>query len=645
MTSWLQKTLLRKAQVAGLLGPEIAAAVDQRIAAGQAHEDRGEAAAALACYQQALELDPNSAKAHLNAGNAQRALGNSGLALQSYRRAAELNPAGAGARFNLGTVLMAERQFGEAAVAYRAALALRPDWAEAWVGLGCALEESGDASGAARAYAKALELMPEHAGAANNLSELQRKQLDVAGARRTLEEFLRAAPGHPELLQRLAQLEIDAGRLQRGLELQRALLEQQPEDLNAWNVLLFNLCCLPGVSAEDNLREHRRFGAMLESRIAARPQRRPQAGDEGRKLRVGYVSGDFRTHPVANFIYPVLRSHDRGRFEVYCYHTLDNADGLTAELRALSDHWREAGALDDEALADQIQRDGIDLLIDLAGHSTGNRLPLFARKPAPLQFTWLGYLNTTGLSRMDYRLCDAYTDPVGVAEHWHCERPARLPHSQWCYDQRIVEVGAPGPLPRLRHGYWTFGSVNNYRKLNAAVYAAWAALLKAIPDSRLRLYSFENAESGERALDALAGLGIERGRLSWHLRTGPQGHFDSFADFDVALDSFPYNGATTTCDALLLGVPVLAVAGTRAIARGGVSLLSSIGLQDWIADAEDALAAVAQRQLADVEAVARLRRDLPRRLRESPLMDAAQFTRGLEAQYDAAWRRWCAGGG
>ncbi len=270
---------------------------------------------------------------------------------------------------------------------------------------------------------------------------------------------------------------------------------------------------------------------------------------------------------------------------------------------------------------------------------------MFARKPAPAQFTWLGYLGTTGLTRMDYRLCDSHTDPVGVAEHWHSETPARLPDSQWCYDQRIVSLPAASPLPRLARGYWTFGSFNNYRKLNEQVFAAWADVLKAIPESRLRLFSFENAESGDRALAALAARGIESHRLSWHLRTSPQGHFDSFADIDVALDSFPYNGATTTCDALLMGVPVLAVAGERSLARGGVSLLNTIGMPDWIAESEQLLAPIARRQLADVETISQLRAELPLRMRKSALMDASRFTRNLESLYHSAWRRWCESAG
>lgn len=614
--------------------------VEELIAAGNTLEDQGEPAAALARYRKALELDPRSARAHLNAGNAQRMLGDNAAALASYRQATALDPDSAGAQFNLGIALLAQGMPDAAAQACQAALRLRPEWADAWITLGYALEESGSLEQAVEAYQRALAFQPAHPGAASNLSALQLRRLDVPGARRTLSAYLQHAPDDRGLLQRLAFLEMDAGRIAESLAIQRRLVEQQPDDYTAWSVLFFHSCYDPDLDAAEHFALQRRFGQLLEASVQTLPLPRPTADERERKLRVGYVSGDLCLHPMANFVAPLLRCHDRQRFEVYCYHTQDNADWLSTELRALSDHWREAGTLDDEALARLIQQDRIDILVDLAGHSGGNRLGVFARKPAPLQYTGLGYLGSTGLTRMDYRLCDNRTDPPG-AEAWQTETPARLPDSQWCYEQRTATVPQPSPLPRLARGHWTFGSVNNYRKLNPQVFAAWAALLHAVPDSRLQLYSFENAESGERALEALAAHGIERARLGWQLRGGPQQYFESFAGIDVALDSFPYNGATTTCDALLMGVPVLAVAGSRAIARGGLSLLETIGLSDWIADSPQQLAEVARRQLADMAAMARLRDELPRRMRASPLMDAPRFTRHLESQYDAAWHRWC----
>ncbi|MDR3389188.1 MAG: tetratricopeptide repeat protein [Rudaea sp.] len=617
------------------------AAAEQLISSGQALEDNGQPAEALTQYLQAIERAPQSAKACLNAGNAYRLLQDNPAAIGMYRRAAKLDPASAAAQLNLGTALLVDAMTGPAEQAYREALRLRPDMVEAWVGLGCVLDTGERTPEAIVAYTRALEIQPAHAGAASNLSSVYMKMLDVGAARQTLVDFLRHCPDDRMILQTLAAIEEGAGRIGESLAIQRALVEREPFDFRAWSMLIFNSCYVPELTAQDCLDECRRFGHALEVRVPARSLLRPTSGEVERRLRVGYVSADFRIHPVANFMHPVLRCHDRGSFEVFCYHAWKESDRITADLKTVSDHWRDVATCDDDGLADIIQQDRIDILVDLSGHSGGNRLGVFARKPAPIQFTWLGYLGTTGLSRMDYRLCDARTDPVGVAEAWQTEIPARLPDSQWCYDQRIVAVPAVTPLPRSTRGFWTFGSFNNYRKLNDRVLAAWAQVLKAIPDSRLRLFSFENAESGERAVATLTGHGIERRRIDWLLRTSPEDHFDAFADIDIALDSFPYNGATTTCDAFFMGVPVLVVDGERSIARGGTSLLNTIGLADWIADTEQQLPAVAQRQLASVDSIARLRAELRPRMRGSALMDAARFTQGLEAQYRSAWHRMC----
>lgn len=642
MKFWRDRTFLRtRAATATPVDSGNAAVVDELIVSGQTLEDAGRPAEALSHYLNAIERDPQSAKACLNAGNAYRLLENNAAAVTMYRRATELDPESAPARLNLGTTLLVEGFSGPAEEAYRIALKLRPDMVEAWIGLGYVLEERQAIEEAIAAYARALEIQPDHAGAASNLSGLHVKLLDVAAARETLREFLRHNPDDRMILQTLAAVEEGAGRLGESLAIQRALVERQPHDFAAWSMLLFNFCYMPELTAEECLQECRRFGNALESQIPARTLIRPTRGEVNRRLRVGYVSGDFKIHPITNFIHPILRCHDRQDFEIFCYHTLNNADHITAELKVVADHWRVVASCDDDSFADTVQHDRIDILVDLSGHSGGNRLGVFARKPAPLQFTWLGYLGSTGLTRMDYRLCDAYTDPIGVAEDWQTETPARLPDSQWCYEQLLVSVPVVTQLPRSTREFWTFGSFNNFRKLNDRVFAAWAEILKAVPHSRLRLFSFENRESGERAVAALTSLGIENERVEWVLRTSPDGHFASFADIDIALDSFPYNGATTTCDALLMGVPVLVVAGERPVARGGVSLLNTMGLSDWIAESEPQLPAVAQRQLASIESVARLRSELRPRLRASALMDAARFTRNLEAQYRSAWHRCC----
>ena len=420
------------------------------------------------------------------------------------------------------------------------------------------------------------------------------------------------------------------------------MVQEDPADFPVHTVLLFTLNFLPEITPQDLFEAHRRFGALMQQQIAALPlPLPPRERDPQRRLRVAYVSPDFHNHPIARFIIPVLRQHDRGVVEVFCYHCHKRSDDITLEIRGVSDHWRDVAGLDDAELAAQVQADGIDLLIDLAGHTTGSRVSLFAMKPAPVQMTWLGYLGTTGLSRMDYRLTDAHADPVGASEHLHTEALLRLPHSQWCYQPQLPAFDST-PLPYLGRGSWTFGSYNNFTKLNPQVFAAWAAVLKRFPGSRLKLFAILNEEVAQWVGAGFAKEGITSDRIQCIGRLSISEYFGSASEVDVALDSFPYSGGTTTCDNLMMGLPVATIAGSRTIARSGVSLLTTMGLSDWIADSPQALPDLLERQLADPQRLAALRAELPTRLRNSPLMDAPQFTRDLERLYREAWQRWCA---
>jgi predicted O-linked N-acetylglucosamine transferase (SPINDLY family) len=266
---------------------------------------------------------------------------------------------------------------------------------------------------------------------------------------------------------------------------------------------------------------------------------------------------------------------------------------------------------------------------------------VFARKPAPLQYTWLGYLSTTGLDAIDYRLCDRHTDPPGVAEAWQVEMPARMPDSQWCYSP-LFEVPQPGPLPRLQNGYWTFGSTNQIAKLNRHCLAVWARVLNSVRDSRLRVLGAGDAWVGERLLREFGRHGIAPSRIDLVGRLPLRDYLASYKAVDILLDSFPYNGGTTTCDSLLMGVPVATIAGDRSIARGGVSLLGTVGLGDWIAADEDALPELLLRKTADAAGMAALRAELPPRMRASPLMDGPRYARNFSALLRDAWRSWCA---
>ena len=613
--------------------PVDAQALDDLIVQGNGCEDRGDYTEALEIYQRAVAMSPDSARAHLNLGNAQSKLGRQSHAIASYRHAAALRPDWLPPHLNLGALLLRKPDAAAAEACYREALRLAPDSADAWTGLGCALDTRSDE--AEVAFRKSLALVPAHSGTVTRLALWLRERGRARDALQELRNALNTNPADALLLRTHGEMLAGVGEYSDACAAYRCVLKSAPHDWNAWSNLLWVLNFMPEMDAMQVLAEHRRFGeAMAQTLVPA--QAAPPRRVRGR-LKIGYVSPDFRRHSVSCFIEPVLRSHDRKRFEVHCFYNYASGDDVTQRLFELADHWHEIAGMTDADVAQRIRDNGIDILVDLAGHTAENRLGVFARKPAPVQFTWLGYLCTTGLRAIDFRLCDAYTDPPGLAEAWQVETPMRLPDSQWCYLPQ-VELPPPSPLPRLANGHWTFGSFNQESKLNAAALGAWAGILRAMPGSRLRVLGVTCDLVEEMIRGVFAAHGVDASRIDVVGRLPIDAYFSAYADVDVALDTFPYNGATTTCDALLMGVPVAAVAGSRAIARGGVSLLTTMGLSDWIAASPDALADMVSARLREPDRLAELRRELPARMRASPLMDGASFAKNVEAIFERVWR-------
>ncbi|MGH8172568.1 MAG: tetratricopeptide repeat protein [Rhodanobacteraceae bacterium] len=611
--------------------------VAELITQGNALEDAGDAAGALELYERAASADPQSWRAHLNAGNALRLLARSDDAANAYRRSIRIHPEFAGGHLNLGNVLIADpSSISAAAESYRNATRLRPDWAEAWFGLGCALERVPDSNAAIAAYREALKHEPNHAKSCVNLAGLLRKAGESRAARMILAEILQRDPGYVPALLAQAELFKQSGDSESAVEAYRKVLDITPDDDAIASTYLFALNFVPGIRPETVLAEHRKFGDSITRRVATLPSRAPTRTHD--RLRIGYVSPDFRRHSVSCFMEPLLRHHDRSNVEVHCYYNHAQRDDITERLIELSDHWHEIEELDDESVARNLRADEIDVLVDLAGHTTGNRLGIFARKPAPIQVTWLGYLCTTGLEAIDYRLCDGYTDPVGLSENWQVETPLRMPDSQWCYQPQVT-LPTPSALPRLANGHWTFGSFNQSSKLNQQLLDDWAQLLRGIPDSRLRLVGIADDTLEERIRTTFAARDIAAERVEIVGRIPIESYFECYRDVDIALDSFPYNGATTTCDALLMGVPVASICGDRAITRGGLSLLSTVGLSDWVAQSSDDIVELLRGQTRDVQRIANLRADLPARMRASPLMDGPRFARNTESLFREAWQR------
>jgi predicted O-linked N-acetylglucosamine transferase (SPINDLY family) len=391
-------------------------------------------------------------------------------------------------------------------------------------------------------------------------------------------------------------------------------------------------CQDPGQLFQEHLEwgRHCPHSAMLHKR---------PSDNEGRPLRIGYLSPDFCSHPVAFFIEPLLARHDRSSFEVFCYSDVAHPDGITTHFRRLVPAWRDIRHLSDDELARRIHADRIDILVDVAGHTANNRLRVFACKPAPLQVTWLGYPNTTGLAAMDYRLTDAWADPPGETEHWHSETLIRLQGGFLCYRPlEGVSVTAP---PCLTTRHVTFGSFNNLAKVTPEVIAVWSRLLRRVPTARLLLKTkpLRDKDTQEAVYEQFARYGVDRGRvdlIGWVEKMGD--HMGLYGRVDIALDTFPYNGTTTTCEALWMGVPVVTLAGGTHAGRVGVSLLSRIGLSEFIAGTPDEYIELAVQLANDRERLDRLRNHLRGQVAASSLCDAESFARNVEASYRTIWQ-------
>jgi protein O-GlcNAc transferase len=398
-----------------------------------------------------------------------------------------------------------------------------------------------------------------------------------------------------------------------------------PESQEAWSALLLSLNNRDDLTAHQVLAEHLRFGEAFPAEAGPPAAAARRLGDRTR-MRIGFLSGDFIQHPVALFLRPVLVHRNRAQFEIYCYSNNAREDAMTRDLRSLAEHWRVVAGLDDAAAAHVIRADALDVLVDLSGHSARSRVLLFNRRCAPAQATWLGYLNTTGLDAADFRICDRHTDPAGT-EEMHTETLARLPHSQWCYLPAFDFP--PAPARTAQEGV-VFGSFNHASKLSDHCIELWCRVLRAVPGSTLRVHAVPKGSATATLLRRFADRGIERGRIAVFPRVDIAAYFAAIADVDIAMDTFPYNGGTTTCDVLWTGVPLVALAGDRPAARSGVSLLATVGARDLIANSDAEYVAVNVRLATDAAWRHALRATLRQRMRASPLMDAPRFVREFE---------------
>jgi protein O-GlcNAc transferase len=582
---------------------------------GETYRHLGDVAKALPCFAKAIELRPELYIAYRSAADAAiAAIENA----EKPEHARELARLAVRYRRTLGTLLRRIRH-PEALPVLREALDLDPFDVETLRELGACLSDWGIASEAVEIFQRALALDPANP---NTFSQLGTALYHLRRWNEDQEAFraaLRIDPRHKVARANL----VTCG-------LMRWLYEDEP-------------------TADDVYQRHREWGAAITAELAATaaaeaaPLRNTR--DPDRKLRVAFLSGDFKNHPVAQFFRPLLERHDPTAIEIYCYTEKERTSDYTPVLQKLGGIWRiESINAPDAALRAQLRADAIDIAIDLSGQTAGTRLEALAIRATPVTATWLGYPATTGLSTIDWRITDALADPPGY-ERYFTEKLLRLPDGFLCYEPRFENIPAVSPVPALARGAITFGSFNNALKLTPATMRCWAAILAAVPGARLVLKAGYLADPVVRSsIEAqFSTLGIELSRVELRGHLADMGdHFSAYAEIDIALDPLIYNGTTTTCEALSMGVPVVSLIGDRHAARVGFDLLSRVGLSELAAPDRDGYVALAAKLAGDLTRLQRVRGELRERMRRSPLCDAAGFARRFEAGLRMMWREWCA---
>jgi len=610
---------------------------------GTAFREQGKLDQAAACYRRALQLRPGAASYHNNLGNVLRQQGRLDQALPEYRRALELNPQSVESLTNLGSLYQDLCQTPEAEACYRRAMQLAPLDARAYNGLGVARLTQGDLAAAESCFRRALELKPDYAEAHNNLGTALQEQDRRAEAQACYLAALAHKPDYGRAMANLGNVQKERGQFDAAIASYRRALEFQPDLAEARSNLLLALQCRDGVTLGELQAAHAEYDACHARPLLGTWQPHGNPRDPQRTLRLGFVSPDLGRHPVGYFLVRVLEHLDAAHCAATCYSDRLRGDEITARCRAAAAAWRDVRHLSDVQLAEQIRADQIDILFDLAGHTAHNRLPVFARKPAPLQVTWLGYVGTTGLTAIDYLLADRYHVPPQF-EWAYAEKVLRMPDSYACFDPP-AEAPPVGPLPALAVGRVTFGSLNNPAKITRQVVAHWAQILRRVPGSRLVLQYFglEDAEKATLLRDWFGEWGISDEQLALSGGTDRRQMLNAYQQIDLVLDTFPYSGGLTTCEALWMGVPVVTCPGETFASRHALSHLSTVGLAETIARDRDEYVDLAVALAGDLPRLAALRAGLRDRMAASPLCDGPRFAAGLAALLRDRWRRWCGG--
>jgi predicted O-linked N-acetylglucosamine transferase (SPINDLY family) len=586
----------------------------------------------------ALSIKPGVVEAHNNIGLALQTQGNLDGAVEHYRKALAIKPDYADAYYNLGNVLKRQFKWDEAINSYQKALSLKPGFAEVHYNLGNALKDQGKPDGAIEHYHKALSFKPNYPDAWNNLAStlLEQGMLDTA-----VENFHKALllkPEFAEALNNLGNALKDQGKLDEAIECFQKALAIKSDYAEAHSNFLYTLNYHSDLSAEDIYRAYREYEALRGFPLRSTWRAHDNDRNPDRRLRVGYVSPDFRYHSCRCYLEPLLAHHDKNQVEVFAYAELSKEDDMTARYKSYVEHWIPTKGMSDEALAQRIRSDGIDILVELAGHTACNRLLTFARKPAPVSLSWLGYGYTTGLSAIDYYLTDETCVPKG-SEGLFSEQPWRIATPAYAY-RPIADMGEVNCLPALQRGYITFGTLTRSVRVNYRTIRVWSAILNAVPNSRLVMDSltFKEIAMQERMAARFAEHGITRERLEMGYHSPP---WDTLRGLDIGLDCFPHNSGATLFETLYMGVPYITLAGRPSVGRLGSCILQGVDHQEWIAGSEDEYVAKAVELASDITRLSETRSKLREQMEMSALRDEVGLARKVEDAYRGMWKIWC----
>ena len=550
------------------------------------------------------------------------------------------HPADADAYCRLGNALQERRRVDEAVAAFGVALNLQPASPEAHYNLANALGAGGRFEEAIASYRSALNLRPIYPDASNNLGNCLHRIGHLDEAIAAFQRAIVCQPRDPLTYNNLSNVLKDSGRIEQAVHRFGQAMTLDPQNPLWASHRLYAMHFHPGVDAATLLRAHVDWDRHHAQHLGLNLPPHDNDRKTDRRLRIGYVSPNFREHVVGRNLLPLLREHDHQQFEIHCYSNSHHEDSLTARFQSFADGWRNISDLDDDQAAEQIRADRIDILLDLSLHMAGNRLLLFARKPAPVQATFAGYPSGTGLGTIDYRLTDPHLDPPGQTDGDYRERSIRLAHSFWCFDPTGDEPDVALPPFQNHGGQITFGCLNNFSKVNDHVRSLWARVLRAVPDSRLLLLA-PDGSARERTLTELKREVVDESRIEFVDRQPRRKYLELYHRIDIALDTLPYNGHTTSLEGLWMGVPVVTRIGQTAVGRAGLSQLSNIGLSKLAAFTNEQFIKIAAELANNSAELATLRAGLRERMRQSALTDAPGFARAIENAYQTMWGNWC----